>query len=110
VLRVARAGDHSGEIGPLFSLPRSATVRARTDAAVTGYSVPGFPATPRRRSCTGRRRGARAGHGLGPQEVFGSQPNDRSASSALAESLPLPLSHAYGRVGWLIRDTAAVPL
>jgi putative ABC transport system ATP-binding protein len=42
VLRVAKAGDHFGEMGPLFGLPRSATVRARTAAAVTGYSVPAF--------------------------------------------------------------------
>jgi putative ABC transport system ATP-binding protein len=42
LLRVAKAGDYFGEVGPLFGLPRHATVRARTDAAVIGYSVPAF--------------------------------------------------------------------
>ena len=42
LLQVAKAGDHFGEIGPLFGLPRSATVRARTEAQVIGYSVPAF--------------------------------------------------------------------
>ena len=42
VLRVAKPGDHFGEIGTLFGLPRSATVRARTAAQVIGYSVPAF--------------------------------------------------------------------
>ena len=42
VVRVVKAGDYFGEVGPLFGLPRSATVRARTDATVIGYSVPDF--------------------------------------------------------------------
>ena len=29
-------------MGPLFGLPRSATVRARTDATVIGYTVQAF--------------------------------------------------------------------
>ena len=36
------AGQYFGETGPLFRLPRSATVRARTAATVTGYSVRDF--------------------------------------------------------------------
>ncbi len=54
VFRIAKTGDHFGEIGPLFGLPRSAMARARTDAVVTGYSVPAFR----------QRFGATAGPGL----------------------------------------------
>ena len=41
-VRVAGPGDYFGDIGPLFSIPRSATVRARTDAVVVGYTVRSF--------------------------------------------------------------------
>lgn len=42
VLWVAEPGDYFGELGPLFHMPRSATARARSDAAVIGYTVPAF--------------------------------------------------------------------
>jgi putative ABC transport system ATP-binding protein len=42
LLKVATRGEYFGEIGPLFHLPRSATVRARTDAKVIGYTVQAF--------------------------------------------------------------------
>jgi putative ABC transport system ATP-binding protein len=42
VLKVVTTGDYFGEIGPLFHLPRSATVRACSDASVVGYTVQAF--------------------------------------------------------------------
>lgn len=42
LIKVARPGEYVGELGPLFRMARSATVRARTDATVTGYTVEAF--------------------------------------------------------------------
>ena len=42
VLKVAGPGDYFGEMGPLFGLPRSATVRALAAATVVGYTVQAF--------------------------------------------------------------------
>jgi putative ABC transport system ATP-binding protein len=42
LLKVSLVGDYFGEIGPLFHMPRAATVRARTDATVVGYTVAAF--------------------------------------------------------------------
>lgn len=36
------AGEYFGEIGPLFAMPRSATVRASTEATLTAYTVQAF--------------------------------------------------------------------
>jgi putative ABC transport system ATP-binding protein len=41
-LKIVTHGDYFGEMGPLFGLPRSATVRARTQASVIGCTVKSF--------------------------------------------------------------------
>jgi putative ABC transport system ATP-binding protein len=42
VLSTVGPGEYFGEIGPLFGMPRSATVRAATDGEVIGYTVKEF--------------------------------------------------------------------
>jgi putative ABC transport system ATP-binding protein len=42
LLKIVEPGDYFGEIGVLCHLPRSATVRARTDATVVGYTAHAF--------------------------------------------------------------------
>ncbi|MEO7369954.1 MAG: ATP-binding cassette domain-containing protein [Ilumatobacteraceae bacterium] len=42
LLGVIRPGEYVGEMGPLFGLDRSATVRARSASTLTGYTVEAF--------------------------------------------------------------------
>lgn len=42
IIKTVGPGDYFGEMGPLFSLPRSATARAKTDATIVGYTVQAF--------------------------------------------------------------------
>jgi putative ABC transport system ATP-binding protein len=42
LVKVAGPGDYFGEMGVLFHMPRSATVRARTDASAVGYTAQAF--------------------------------------------------------------------
>lgn len=41
-LSIIQPGEYVGEMGPLFGLDRSATVRARLDSTLIGYSVKAF--------------------------------------------------------------------
>jgi len=42
VLTTVSPGEYFGEMGPLFSLPRSATARARVASVATGYTIRDF--------------------------------------------------------------------
>ncbi|HTY32522.1 SDR family NAD(P)-dependent oxidoreductase [Mycobacterium sp.] len=42
LVKIVTPGEHVGELGPLFRMARSTTVRARTEATVTGYTVEAF--------------------------------------------------------------------
>jgi putative ABC transport system ATP-binding protein len=42
LVKIAGPGEYFGEIGVLFHMPRSATVRARTDATAVGYTAQAF--------------------------------------------------------------------
>ena len=62
LVKVAEAGDYFGEMGVLFHVPRSATVRARTDATAVGYTAQAFRE---------RLGGAGIGSVIGRHEVAG---------------------------------------